>query len=109
MTTFCSSDYLFNYTNVRLINKIEINKWIAGLMTHLQKFYLNDDFSFVYNNMSPEFGLAACDIKLVYKGNDKDYFSSDFERILTKCCESSPCQHWARIEIPPSDSILWFA
>ena len=42
-----------------------MNKWIAGLMTHLRKFYLNDDFLFVYNNMSHEFGVAVSHIKLV--------------------------------------------
>ena len=87
-----------------------MNKWIAGLMNHLRKFYLNDKLSLGYSNMSHEFGVAASDVKLVfYKGNDNDYFSSDFERILSKHWESSPCQHWKRIEIQPSDGILWFA
>ena len=78
------------------------------MVTHLQKFYLNDDFSFIYNNMSHEFGVAPSDIKLVFKGNDKDYFFSDFQKILSKYWEGSPCQHWTRIEIQSPDDILWF-
>ena len=81
---------------------MEMNKWIAGLINHLRKFCLNDEFSFVYSNMSHEFGVAASDVKLIYKRNDKDYFSTDFERILRKYWESSPWQHWKRIEIQRS-------
>ena len=53
-------------------------------MTHLRKFYINDELAFVYNDLSKEFGVAAADIKVLNRGNDREYFSSYFENFLSK-------------------------
>ena len=86
-----------------------MNKCIAHFMSHLRKFYFNEDLIFIYNNLLNEFGIAASDVKLLYKGNDKDYFASNFEKCLIKLWEHFPCEHWTRIEIYVMDSVLWFA
>ena len=86
-----------------------MNKWISNFMTHLRKFYLNDDLAFVYNDISKEFGVAAEDIKVVNRGRDREYFSSDFEKILSKHWEHSPSEQWARIEMYAKDGVLYFA
>ena len=44
-----------------------------------------------------------------FKGNDREYFSSDFERILSKFWVHSPCAHWTRIEIYAIAGVLCFA
>ena len=72
---------------------MEINKWIALFMTHLQKLYLNGDLAFVYNDLLHKFEITAADIKLISKGNDREYFSSNFQMILSKLWEQSPCKH----------------
>ena len=72
-------------------------------MTHLQKFYLIDDLAFVYNDLLHCLELLL----LISKGKDREYFASDFERILSKFWEQSPCKHWIRIYV--MDGILWFA
>ena len=69
------------------LNKMEMNKWISNFMTHLRKFYINDELAFVYNDLSKEFGVAAADIKVLNRGNDREYFSSYFENILSKYWE----------------------
>ena len=51
-------------------------------MSHFRKFYLNDDLGFVYNDLLHEFVIAATDIKLISKGNNREYFSSNFEQVL---------------------------
>ena len=61
-------------------------------MTHLRKCYINDDLGFVYNDLSKEFGIAALDIKVLNRGNNREYFSSNFEKILSKYWERSPCE-----------------
>ena len=71
---------------------MEMNKWISNFMNHLRKFYLNDDLAFVSNDLSKEFGVAAADIKVLNRGNDREYFSSDFEKNLSKYWEHSPCE-----------------
>lgn len=53
-------------------------------MSQLKKFYPNDDVASVYNNLLHKFGIAATNIKLISEGNDRDYFSRDFEIILCK-------------------------
>ena len=63
-------------------------------MTHLRKFYINDDLALVYNDLSKEFGVAAADIKVLNRGNDREYFSSNNEKILSKYWEHSPCEQW---------------
>ena len=65
--------------------------------------------AFVYNDLLEEFGIAAMDIKFIIRGNDREYFSSDFEKILNKFWDHSPCEHWTRIEIRFNDGVLWFA
>ena len=78
-------------------------------MSHLRKFYLNDDLAFAYNYLLHEFGIAAVDIKFISKGNEREYFSSDFETILSKFWVHSPCAHWTRIVIYAMYGVLWFA
>ena len=84
---------------VEKLSKIELNKRIAPFMSHLRKFYLNANLAFVHNNLLHEFGIEAADIKLISKGNDREYFSSNFERILSKFSVHSPCVHCTRIGI----------
>ena len=67
-------------------------------MTHLTKFYLSDDLAFAYNDLSKECGIAAVDIKVLNRRNDREYFSSDFEKILSKHWEHSPCKQWTRVK-----------
>ena len=86
-----------------------MNKWISNFMTHLRKFYLNDDLAFVYNDISKEFGVAAADIKVVNRGKNREYFSSDFEKILSKHWEHSPSEQLTRIEMYANDGVLYFA
>ena len=86
-----------------------MNKWIGHFMSHLRKFYFSEDLTFIYNDLQNELGIAASDVMVVYKGNDKDYFASDFEKCLSKFWEQSPCKHWTRIEIYVMDGVLWFA
>ena len=78
-------------------------------MTHLRKFYINDDLAFVYNYLSKEFGVAAADIKVLNRGNDREYISSNFEKILSKYWEHSPCEQWTSIEMYANDEVLYFA
>ena len=33
------------------LNKMEMNKWIAPFVTHLQSLYLNNDLAFAYNDL----------------------------------------------------------
>ena len=63
---------------------MEINKWISNFMTHLRNFYINNDLAFVYNDLSKEFEVAAADITVFDRGNDRVYFSSNFEKLLSK-------------------------
>ena len=72
---------------VEKLNKIEMKKWISNFMIHLRKFYINDELAFVYNDLSKEFGVATADIKVLNRGNDREYFSSYFEKFLTKYWE----------------------
>ena len=78
-------------------------------MTHVRKFYINDDLALVYNDLLKEFGVAAADIKVLNRGNDREYFSSDFEKFLSKYWERSPCKQWRRIEMYANDGVLYFA
>lgn len=64
--------------------KMEMNQWIARFMSHLRKFYLNEDLGFIYNDLLHEFETAASDVMVLYKGNDKEYLASDFEKYLSK-------------------------
>ena len=96
------------FRRVEKLSKMELNKWIAPFMSHLRKFYLNDDLAFVYSDLLHEFGIAAADVKHMTKGNDREYFSSDFERILSKFWVQPPCAHWTRIEIYAMNNVLWF-
>ena len=47
-------------------------------MPHLRKFYFNEVLTLICNDLLNEFGIAASDVTLLYKGNDKDYFASNF-------------------------------
>lgn len=78
-------------------------------MSHLRKLYLSDNLAFVYNDLLHEFGIAAAEVKLISKGNDREYFSSDFENILSKYWEHSPCEQWTRIEMYANGGVLYFA
>ena len=71
--------------------------------------YCGEDFLFVYNNASGEFGVASTSTKLLYQGDDKIYFTNDFERLLAKSWKNSSVQNWTRIELYYSGCILWFA
>ena len=82
---------------VEKLNKMEMNKWINNFKTHLRKFYITDDLTFVYNVLSKEFGVAAADVKVLIIENKREYVSSDFEKILSKYWEHSPSEQWARI------------
>ena len=77
-------------------------------MTHLRKFYINDDLAFFYNDLSNEFGVAAADIKVLNRGNDREYFSSNFEKFLSKYWEHPPCEQWTSIEMYANDEVLYF-
>ena len=88
---------------------MEMNKWIRNFMTHLRKFYINNDRAFVYNDLSKEFGVATTDIKVLNRGNNREYFFSDFEKVLSKYWEHSPCEQWTRIEMYANDGALYFA
>ena len=94
---------------VEKFSKMELNKWIALFMSQLKKFYPNDDLAFAYNDLLHKFGIAATDIKLISEGNDRDYFSGDFEVILCKYWEHSPCEQSARIEMNANDGVLYLA
>ena len=78
-------------------------------MSHLRKFYLNDDLAFVYHDLLHKFGIPAADIKVITKGNERENFPSNFERVLSKFWVPLPCANWTRIEIYAMDGILWFA
>ena len=56
-----------------------------------------------------KFEITVTDIKLISKGNHRDYFSSDYERIFSKFWEQHLCNHWTRIEIYVIDGTIWFA
>ena len=55
-----------------------------------------------------EFGVAAGDIKVFTRRNDREYFSSDFENFLSKNWEHSPCKKWTRTEMYANDGVLYF-
>ena len=61
-----------------------MNKWIAHFMPHLRKFYFNEVLTLICNDLLNEFGIAASDVTLLYKGNDKDYFASNFLKCSSK-------------------------
>ena len=54
-------------------------------------------------------GVAAAEIEVLNRGNDREYFSSGFEKILSKYWEHSPCEQWARIEMYANYGVLYFA
>ena len=56
-----------------------------------------------------EFGVAAADIKVLNRANNREYFSSNFEKILSKYWEHSPCEQWTRIEMYANDGVLYLA
>ena len=88
---------------------LSINKWAASFLDELRKFYCSEDFLFVSNNASGEFGVASTNAKLLYHGDDKMYFTNDFERPLTKFWNSSNVHNWTRIKLYYSGRILWSA
>ena len=59
-------------------------------MSHLRKYYLNDDLAFIYNDLLHELGVASnSNIEVLYKGSDREYYASDFEKCLDKYWEYS--------------------
>ena len=78
-------------------------------MTHLRKFYISNDLAFVYNDLLKEFEVAAADIKLFDRRNDRVYFSSNFEKLLSKYQEHSLCEQWTRTEMFANNRVLYFA
>ena len=79
-------------------------------MSHLRKYYLNDDLAFIYNDLLHELGVASnSNIEVLYKGSDREYYASDFEKCLNKYWEYSLHASWTRIKIYVLDGVLWFA
>lgn len=78
-------------------------------MSHLRKFYLNDDLAFVYQDLLHKFGIPAADVKVITIGKERENFPSNFERVLSKFWVHLPCANWTRIEIYAMDGILRFA
>ena len=76
-------------------------------MSHLRKYYLNDDLAFIYNDLLHELGVASnSNIEVLYKGSDRGYYASDFEKCLDKYWEYSPHASWTRIKIYVLDGVL---
>ena len=101
LTTFFSA--------IKKLKTIEMNRWISSSMKSVRKFYLNEDVTFVYNELLQEYRVATADIKLFHKGSNDNYSSSDFEKKLNKQWTFSNCKHWARVHIYVMDSVLYFA
>ena len=73
-------------------------------MSHLRKYYLNDDLAFIYNDLIHELGVASnSNIEVLYKGSDREYYASN------KYWEYSPHASWTKIKIYVLDGVLWFA
>ena len=88
---------------------MDLNKWLSIFMLYLRRFYCNDDMAFIYNEILKEFGIACSNAYVLYKGNDKKYFASDFEKCISNFWAYGPCESWTKIEIYVHDAILWFA
>ena len=85
-----------------------INEWAAPFLDDLRKYHSCKDFILVYDNVYGMFGVASTDAKLLYQGDNKSYFTSYFERILTKFWNKSNVQNWTRFEPYYSGSIFCF-
>ena len=88
---------------------MDLNKWLSVFMPYLGEFYCNDDMGFIYNKILKEVGIACSNVCGLYKGNDKEYFASDFEKCRSNFWAYRPCKNWTGIGIYVHDGIFWFA
>ena len=88
---------------------MDLNKWLSIFMPDLRRFQCNDDMAFIYNEILKKFDITCSNVYVLYKGNNKQYFASDFEKCLSNFWAYGPCKNSTRTEIYVHDSILWFA
>ena len=86
-----------------------MNKWVSNFMLAIRKFYGTENLAFLYSELLQELGGTAEDPGLIHKGNNAEYSSCDFERIVNSQWILSPREQWTRIQMYVVDGVLHFA
>ena len=86
-----------------------MNKWVSNFMLAIRKFYGTENLAFLYNELLQELGGTAEDPGLIHKGNNAEYSSCDFERIVNSQWILSPRGQWTSIQMYVMDGVLYFA
>ena len=98
------------FRTVEKLDKMEMNRWWnSNFMTNLRKLYQNDNLVFLHYDLLHELGVGSEDTNLLYNGNNNEYKSSDFERLLNKSWEVSLIEQWTQIQMYIMDEVLYFA
>ena len=88
---------------------MEFNVWAAKFMSVLREVYRRENLLLVFNSVNPRIGLASNDPKLLCKGNNKNFFKDDLEKIINENWATSPYKDWTRTDMFISDNILYLA
>ena len=86
-----------------------MNKWVSNFMLAIRKFYGTENLAFLYSELLQELEGTAEEPGLIHKGNNAEYSSCDFERIVNSQWILSPRGQWTSIQMYVMDGVLYFA
>ena len=88
---------------------MEFNVWAAKFMSDLREVYERENLLLVFNSVNSRIRTASNNPKLLFKGNNKNFFKGDLEKIINGNWATSPYKDWTRTDMFISDNVLCFA
>ena len=88
---------------------MEFNVWAAKFMSVLREIYKRENLLLVFNSVNSRTGIASNDPKLLFKGNNRNFFKGDLEKIINENWATSPYNDWTRTDMFISNNVLYFA